>query len=756
MLIFAINFLLGIIVFSYKSTLDISYLEFSVFLAIFLLIFATFSRFKVVSINLGFFLLGFAWMGVFSAYVLESRVADEFLYKPINIYGEITSLVEADDKRSKFIFTSKKPFESKLKLSWYAKNTPKLKTGDFYNLVVKLKQNNSFQNSGGFDFEKYLFYEQIDATGYVRNSPDNKFINHNSDLSINSVRTTIRDSLLPLFNKFSFGGVLNALIIGDRSLIDKNNWELFTQTNTTHLSVISGLHIGLISGFVFLFAGFIWRRCSSCIAKVPYQIIGSYFGLASAIIYALIAGLSIPTQRALIMASVVFISLILRRNHSSWQLYGIALIAVLIFNPLSIFSIGFWLSFYVVAVIIYALDRCKGKHWAYQLLYIQLLISIATLPLIAWFFASGSVLSPIANLIAIPVFSFITTPLALIGAIFHAFGFESLSYLSLLIANEALEALSYVLKFISSVSFNTWNYGHNSNLELILLIIAVFLLLIPKDLKLRIVALVLIISVFLNNPNKINNNEFLVTTLDVGQGLAIVVKTKDHALLFDTGASYPSGFNLGNAVVIPYLRSQHINQLDKVIISHGDNDHIGGFKSINDALTINEIITSVPDKIPSSISCNTAQNWSWNDVYFEILHPKDKFTGNNASCVIKVSNNKHSVLLSADIEKKAENHLIATIRDKLSSSVLIVPHHGSKTSSTIDFLQAVNPKHAIVSAGFKNRFNHPASKVVKRYNNLNINLLNTSCSGQIDIYIGNKIRINEYRQDNARYYLRQC
>ena len=337
MLIFAINFLLGIIVFSYKSTLDISYLEFSVFLAIFLLVFATFSHFKAVSINLGFFLLGFAWMGVFSAYVLESRVADEFLYKPINIYGEITSLVEADDKRSKFIFTSKKPFESKLKLSWYAKNTPKLKTGDFYNLVVKLKQNNSFQNSGGFDFEKYLFYEQIDATGYVRNSPDNKFINHNSDLSINSVRTTIRDSLLPLFNKFSFGGVLNALIIGDRSLIDKNNWELFTQTNTTHLSVISGLHIGLISGFVFFFAGFIWRRCSRCIAKVPYQIIGSYFGLASAIIYALIAGLSIPTQRALIMASVVFISLILRRNHSSWQLYGIALIAVLIFNPLSIF-----------------------------------------------------------------------------------------------------------------------------------------------------------------------------------------------------------------------------------------------------------------------------------------------------------------------------------------------------------------------------------------------------------------------------------
>jgi Predicted membrane metal-binding protein len=245
------------------------------------------------------------------------------------------------------------PFKARLKLSWYGNNHSKLNTGDTWQLLVKLKRNNGYQNLGGFDYEKWLFYKQIDATGYVKSSESNQLLVQNQSPSIDQLRQDIRSFLRPSLKDLSFGGVINALIIGDRSFITEHHWKLFQSTNTTHLSVISGLHIGLISGLVFLLATFIWRQCNLCSVRIPAKIVGSYFGIISALVYALIAGFSIPTGRAFIMASVVFISIILRRHHNVWQLYGIALLLTLVTNPASVFSVGFWLSFYVVAIIIY-------------------------------------------------------------------------------------------------------------------------------------------------------------------------------------------------------------------------------------------------------------------------------------------------------------------------------------------------------------------------------------------------------------------
>ncbi len=757
MLIYALNFLLGIVLFSYKNTLEISSSELAIIFTIFLLILSLFRRFKALSINIIIFALGFAWMGVFSSSIINGKIKDIYLNKSINITGLISELPEISSEKTKFIFNVTDPFKGKIKLSWYGKNLPTIRTGDKWNLTVKLKNNNGYQNIGGFDYERWLFYQQIDATGYVKSSNNNKLLEKSQGFSINEIRQDTRNFLQKFLSKLEFGGVINAVIVGDRSFIDKHNWELFKSTNTTHLSVISGLHIGLISGFVFLLASFVSRKCRVCTSHTPSQIIGSYFGIISALLYALIAGFSIPTQRAFIMASVVFISIILRRHHNIWQLYAIALILVLIVNPVSIFSVGFWLSFYVVAVIIYAASRHKNSHWLYRLIYIQILISIATIPLIAWFFSQGSMLSPIANLIAIPIFSFITTPVSLIGALFSLMHLDYLAKFAFEISNQSLMYLSYILEYLQGFSFNKWRYTQTSSIDLIILIVSVITLILPKQLQLRKLSVLLLILV-LYSPTPIpNKNSVLITTLDVGQGLAIVVQTKNHTLLFDTGAAYPSGFNMGDSVINPYLKSKQIKSLDKIIISHGDNDHIGGLDSVLMEFNTDEILSSVPNKIKHNAkTCSSIESWNWDNVIFEMLNINNSFIGNNGSCVLKISTNKHSILLSADIEKKAERHLVETIGDRLRSDILIAPHHGSKTSSSDKFLQKVRPKFVIISSGYKNRFKHPAKIVMDRYKVNNISTINTNCAGQIDVYLDNSIKINKYRKDYARYYMRQC
>ena len=759
MLIYALNFLLGISVFSFKNTPEITHSEWVLILGGLLAILALFKHYKPLALNGLVFLLGFAWMGWFSTHNLNTHVDDIYLNKPILVTGVISGLPEISSDKTKFIFSTYFPFKSQLKLSWYGKNIPDLQTGDAWQLQLKLKRNNGYQNLGGFDYEQWLFYKQIGATGYVRSSEHNQLIQENQVDSIDQFRQYIRDSLAPFLQKIDFGGVINALIIGDRSFIKESHWLLFKATNTTHLSVISGLHIGLISGFVFLLAQFFWRRCQRCCKRMPAQVLGAYFGLLSAFLYALIAGFSIPTSRAFIMAGVVFVSLILRRHHNIWQLYGLALFLVLAINPLGIFSVGFWLSFYVVGVIVYGVKQHQDKSWLYRLLYIQLLISVATLPLIAWFFASGSLLSPVANLIAIPVFSFIVTPLSLIGALLALSGLSFLAELSFEVVNQTLVGLGYFLTLLQQLDFNQWHYTQTQTLDLILFVLAVFIALSPKGLKLKILSIPILILMLFSPHEKITKNTAIITTLDVGQGLSHVVQTQNHTLLFDTGARYPSGFNLGESVINPFLKAKQINTLDKIIVSHADNDHIGGLIDVLKTFKTKEILTSTPSRInqPSS-HCYAGQQWHWDGVLFEILNPtkNTQFRGNNASCVLKISTKNYSILLSADIEKKAEKQLVKHQQEKLKSDILISPHHGSKTSSTQIFLDAVSPATVIVSSGYKNRFNHPAQPIVDRYKANNIKLINSNCAGQITITLGDKINITEYRKDHARYYMRQC
>ena len=756
MFIYALNFMLGIIVFSNKKSIEISSLEWLIFIVLIFVFLITLKKYKNISITIISFVVGFVWMGLFSQYIINTKIADIYFDKPIVIEGKIDNLPVQTDNRYKFIINTHKPFKSKITLAWYGEDTPELKAGDIWQLLVKLKPVNGYQNMGGFDYEKWLFEKKIVATGYVKKYNNNKIIKQG--LSVNRLRQYIKNKINPSLANLEFKGLISSLIIGDRSSIQNKHWDILQATSTTHLSVISGLHIGLIAGLFFVIVQFLWCRLNQFSQTIPAKIIAAYFGIIAAFLYTLIAGFSIPTERALIMASMVFISIILRRQHNFFKLYGLALILVLIKNPFNVFNIGFWLSFYVVGIILYVVSQHRNKSLLYRSINLQLVISIATIPLISWFFTTGSTLSPIANLIAIPTFSFSVIPLSLLGGFFDVLGLSYFANIIFAITNQILILLFKILEYLKDFDFNQWNHIQASTLDLIIFIIAILILILPKGLKLRWMAVAPLALIIFNPQTKLDENFALITTLDVGQGLSHVVQTKNHTLLFDTGNIYPSGFNLGTSVINPYLKFKNIKKLDKIIISHNDKDHIGGLKGVLKEFKANQILASDYKKIPQAKPCISGQKWQWDGVLFEILNPSEqnKLNNNNNSCVLKISTLKHTILLTADIEIETEEFLINTIKSKLDSDILIVPHHGSKTSSSHKFLQAVSPNIAIVSSGFKNKYKHPNNQIINRYKKYNIEVLNTSCTGQIEIYLKDKITINKYRENNARYYMRQC
>lgn len=759
MLLNALFFLIGILVFATKNTLIIHTYEIIIIVAILSIIFFTYKYNKYnFSSKLLFAICGFFWIAIVANHTIENKVDDKYLNKQIQTIGYIANLVTTDERKSTFLYQVIEPFNAKVRLSWYFQDKTNLNTGDKWLLNIKLKQNNGFRNEGGFDYEKWLFANKINATGYVRKSDANKILTNSNFAFVNQIRQSIREKVSPYLQDLSFSGVINALIIGDRSMIKDSNWELFKATNTTHLSVISGLHIGLISTLFFFIASFLWKRSPSLLKKIPAQIIGAYFGIIGALSYTFIAGFSIPTQRAFIMASIAFLSIILRLQYSHWSLYAVALIAVLIINPLSIYDVGFWLSFYVVGIILYGVSLFTNKTKITKIICLQLLIFIAMLPLTSWFFQANYSISSIANLIAIPVFSIFVTPLSLLGSLFAILDIENIANICFLITNKILDILALFLTQLSSLPFNKIKFSPNNLIDLVILLIGFFVLIMPRGLKLKKIAILLIaIPILIKNP--IPTNTAIVDVLDVGQGLAVVVRTQNHTLIYDTGSSSASGFNMGDAVINPFLITNKINKIDMIVISHGDNDHIGGLDAILNNFKVTQVITSAPEKINSkSEICKTGQNWIWDNIKFEILNPqiKNNLKGNNASCVLKVSSKNLSLLLTGDIEKKAEKKLLENKNINLKADIMTIPHHGSKTSSSEEFIQAVSPKIAISSAGYKNPFKHPTEVVLKRYRKNSIKLLDTICSGQISFILDDNINIKEYRKDNKNFYNRIC
>ncbi|MDD5271715.1 MAG: DNA internalization-related competence protein ComEC/Rec2, partial [Methylovulum sp.] len=644
---------------------------------------------------------------------------------------------------------------SKLRLSWHSPEQA-IKAGQIWTFTVKLRQPHGTLNPGGFDYERWLFTEGIGATGSVRPYPKPLLLAQASwRTPIALWRQAINDRLSALPIKPEHIALLKALTIGFGNDISPAFWDIFRQTGTTHLVVISGSHIGLIAGLVYWLVARCWAW-TAYLAWSPPRV-AAMAALAAGIFYAALAGFSVPTQRAVVMLAVMMLAIICQRPVRPFHTLALALFVVLVYDPLAVLLPGFWLSYFAVAVIVYAISGRLGQpHYLSEAIRINGYTSLGLSPLLLFFFQQVSLCAPLANMVAVPIISFLLVPLALLATLL-LFVYAPVAQVLITALDYLLQGLMWVLAWFAHWPWATINQPQPSWWALLLALVGLAWLLAPRGLPARFLGLVLLLPLLLPSRQKLHPGELKMTLLDVGQGLSVVVQTAGHWLVYDTGAKFSAQSDSGQQIVLPFLRLHGVAHLDTLVISHGDNDHIGGAVSLLRELPADKLLTSVPQQLPDYTpeTCKAGQSWQWDGVEFTILSPPPLvFTSDNdTSCVMKIDSAYGSVLLTGDIEAKAEIWLLKTYGVQLRAEVLIAPHHGSKTSSTFSFLHTVLPETVLIPAGFQNPFGHPPARTLQRYQEVGAHWLNTADSGAITLdYVSGGNALTSFRQTQARYW----
>jgi len=614
--------------------------------------------------------------------------------------------------------------------------------GQHWVLQVKLKRPHGFANPGGFDYERWLFQEKISATGYVKPEADNILLNQhfssNGYSEINLLRYKVQQNLktFPLAEP----GFIAALMIGDRTHITDDQWALLTHTGTNHLMVISGLHIGLVACLIFNISMLMFRMIPGLAILIPVSRLAAISGLLAAFFYAALAGFSLPVQRALMMVCCLMSGHLLVRQVSPLNNLCLSLLLILILDPLAPQSTGFWLSFSAVTVLIlfyyHALQENELTVFSKikSLVRCQSYLFLGMLPVMLLFFAQISLLAPLINIIAIPYIGLVVVPLCLLYLFTVLAGFENYSIMLTLpdfllsIYTDVLEQISRSMDYML-LEFPTLPYWWLAAISGFML----FQFLKP-GLYTRIAGLIILGASSFYRPDRPPGGEFILDVLDVGQGLATVITTSRHLLIYDTGPGFSPRFNAGSGIIQPFLRQLNLGEPDMIIVSHGDIDHEGGLEALNRFYPAALLITGEQPKKShlSATPCLAGQYWVWDEVHFEFIHPLNSGeAGNNASCVLKVTSGSFSALLPGDLEKAGELSLLKDARVKLPSDLLIAPHHGSLTSSIAPFIRAINPRYGVFTTGYLNRFNHPHPDIWSRYQRLEVKLFNTSESGSV-------------------------
>lgn len=696
-------------------------------------------------------LLGVCYAGFWGHGQLERRLPLVLDKTDVVVIGTIQSLPDVNPERSRFTFAVEQLIGSEIlpplatmQLSWYG--APPVQAGERWRLQVRLRTPRGFANPSGFDYEGWLFVEGIHATGYVRENRENRRLDPAPPWSLGGYRQRLHTRLQAQGYSPEATGFMAALILGDNSLISPASFERLVATGTVHLLVVSGLHVGMVAGLCFALALWFGKVFAALGVPMPAKMFASLVALAGALAYGAIAGFGLPIQRALVMTAVVLLAILLRRRASPWRMLAWALALVALIDPLAVIRQGFWLSFVAVgALLLWFVPRPATSRWR-QAVQSQGVVWVSLAPFLMFFQGRASLLALPVNLVAIPWISLLVVPLCLLGALCQGMPvFEPIGNWLWQLAAWQLEGFGQLL--VSAADLPLAGFARQeqhwlraSDWPLLLAGIALALCsLMPRGLPVRWPGLVLLLAVLLSRPQAPPGLHLAV--LDVGQGLAAVVQVADKTLVYDTGPAFSSGFNTGAAVVAPYLASLGIYQIDKLVVSHGDNDHAGGVAGLLSQVKVDEIIAGQPSDLPAvARQCQRGQQWQWGDVTFSVLWPEaetqlavqDK-ADNNRSCVLLVRAPGVAILLPGDVEKTVEHRLLAwdEVGELENLTVLVAPHHGSKTSSSSAFVAHANPRFVVFSTGFNHQFGHPHPEVSARYRGIGSNLLDTANSGAL-------------------------
>lgn len=713
---------------------------------------------------------GFVWSSLHGQMLLEQDIPAQLQGRTVLVEGVVMNRPDRRDvRRLRFQLhvnrlhdgTDWQNVNTRIRLDWYdTQEAPA--SGERWRLAVRLKPPGGFANPGGFDYERWLYQQRIRATGYVRSDPRNRRTAAGQPSGLQALRNRLADALEGRIDDMPAMALVGALTIGVRERITSRQWEVLRATGTSHLMAISGLHISLVAGLLFMGVKAGWSGMARLTAYLPATRAAAVAALGGSLLYALLSGFAVPAQRAMVMVAVLMAAVVCGRRTTFPAVIGVAAMATLLLEPLSILATGWWLSFWAVTVIAwFAVGREGGARQLQRWVLMPPLLVFCMMPVLLLFFQQVSLVAPLANIVAVPWVSFLVVPLALAGTVLYSLS-EAPGLAVLQLSAWLLQPLWNGLSWLAASDVALHGWPQPSLPVLVLSTAGVALLCVPRGVPGRWAGTLLLLPLLFGARPQPVHGEAWITLLDVGQGLAAVVRTATHTLVYDTGPAFGADFDTGRAVVSPYLRYTGVRRINRLVVSHGDNDHIGGAASLLREYPVTDVLTSVPAAFKGRAvqHCRRGMRWTWDGVDFDILHPAPAapHSGNDASCVLRVTlSDGQRLLLPGDIEAAGERDLLQYHGQDLSADVLVVPHHGSKTSSTADFVSAVNPAVALIPAGYLNRYRFPHADVVARYAAIGSEVHQTGQTGAITVRMApgtGRPRIARHRRDSPRLWRR--
>ncbi len=748
---------------------------------------------QVVCVLLAF-VLGFAWAHVRAQARLADALPSAWEGVDVRLTGVVRDLpfavsgIGAPGVRFSFeveqVDTPGAIVPHQVSLTWYGNNDgppPTLAPGERWQWVVRFKRPHGSANPHGFDVERWLLEQDLRATGTVRDrvqTPQRLAANvFSAGALVDRARNAIARHIRTALAGEPYANVMVALVVGEQRGIASEDWTLFNRTGIGHLISISGLHITMLAALAAGLAARGWRfaarRDARWARRWTQAQASAVAGLSAATAYTLLAGFAVPAQRTLWMLAVVAFAMFARRAFRPSYVLSAALAIVVLLDPWAVDAPGFWLSFGAVAALMYASvgvvaagtsAHTRRARWLAVLregTRAQLAVTLALVPLTMFFFQQVSLISPLANAIAIPVVSLVVTPLALFGGMVGAlFGLTW----PLAVAHAVFAWLTVPLAWLSHLPWASLEWPAPAAWTVVLAMFGLVWLAAPRGVPGRWAGLGLMLPLVLTNAPPPPANAFRATALDVGQGMTVLIETAHHAVLYDTGPRYTEDADAGNRVVLPHLRAIGMTHLDAVVLSHRDLDHAGGLRSVLAERTVDQVISPLPpgDALLAGVAaprlCFAGQRWTWDGVDFELLHPLPEavpVTGhsNAGSCVLRVAAGTHAVLLTGDIEAAQEAEMVARLGAHLQADAVLVPHHGSASSSSAPFLAAMQPRLAVIQVGYRNRFGHPRSDVLARYRDIGTQVARTDFDGAIVLEVDSEgWRATRWRVHEPHYW----
>ncbi len=708
--------------------------------------------------------LGVAWALWCGTQAMQARLPRALEGRDVLVVGSLDGLPLARTDASRFTLRVESAqldgrplaLHGLLTVSWY-EGAPPLAPCTRWRLLLRLKRPRALLDPGSTDSERSALERGIVATGYVREDEGNRRL-PGPRWCVDGTRAAIARGIAARVHDPHDAALLRAFAVGDTRGLGQQDWAVARANGVSHLIAISGFHVGVAAVFGVWLAWLVYAWWPPAALRLPRPQAQAAAALLFAVVYSALAGFGLPTVRTLLMIAVVALARCSRRGSSGAQSLALAMIAILLADPLAVLAPGFWLSFVGVAFLILCL-QAQGRGWRaflHELSAGQLLMTVALLPLTLWFFGQASLVGALSNLVAVPMVSFVIVPCALFGMLLLLLC-PPLAAPVLWLAARIVHAQWWLFERMATWPGAHWYLPAVQLHALLLAVVGALWMFMPRGVPLRWLGAVLFLPLLLPPRSTPADGAFRLWVLDVGQGLAVLVRTHDHLLVYDTGARYPSGFDLGEAVVLPSIHALGLSRVDTLMISHGDNDHAGGAQTVAEAFPQARRLAGEPARMRVPMQqCAAGQAWQWDGVRFRVLSPApgggDR--DNDSSCVLLVEGRGGRVLLPGDISSKAEPAVAAAVGAG-PPPVLVVPHHGSKTSSGAAFIAALRPSLALVSAGWRNRFGHPRAEVLARYAEAGVPLFNTAVEGAVEVEFpadGTPRRQPGWRRQQPRYW----